>query len=114
MAVSFLLDEHVEPQVSERLATYGYDVERVGDGTELELGATDDEIAAYSKRRARVVLTYDDDFVTEYDESAFHCVVFFENEALSARDVADIAHSMADTYPESAFTGVVYGHVDWL
>lgn len=114
MAVAFLLDENMEPQVSERLDAYGYDVEHVGDIPALGLGAPDPEIAAYSRQEQRVILTYDDDFVSERDDSEFYCAVYFGDDTRSAKEVADIAHSMADAYPESAFDGVEYGSLDWL
>lgn len=114
MGVYFLLDENMEPQVRARLEAYGHTVEHIRDVPELGLGATDVEIAAYSKQNEHVILTYDDDFHTVHDESEYHCVIFFEDDARSANEVADIAHRMADAYPESAFTGVQYGNPDWL
>jgi len=113
MAVRFLLDEHVGPQVSDRLDEAGYDVERVPDVPELGAGATDREIAAYSTRTERVVVTYDD-FVTELDASAFHCAVFFEDATLTAREVAAVLDAMAAAYPAAAFTGVQHGSRAWL
>ncbi|MFB6308007.1 MAG: DUF5615 family PIN-like protein [Haloarculaceae archaeon] len=114
MAVRFLLDENMEPRVYQRLEQYGYDVVSVGEVETLGLGAQDGDIANYSKQTERVLLTYDDDFVIEHEASEFHCVVFFEEQSLAATDVADIAHSMATAYPESAFDGYEYGSREWL
>lgn len=76
MAVAFLLDEHVEPRVEHRLAAYGYDVEAVGSQGAPDHGEDDAVIGRYSLRSERVVVTYDDDFVTEMDASEFHSVVY--------------------------------------
>lgn len=114
MGVSFLLDENMEPRVQNRLQAYGYDVEYVADVQELGQSATDDEIAAYSKRENRVILTWDDDFVTDLTESDVYCVIYYGDTTLSREKVADIAHAMADAYPSSAFDGIQYGTRDWL
>lgn len=114
MAVTFLLDENIEPQVSHRLDAYGHPAESIEDVRELGLGATDTEIVSYSQKNERVILTYDDDFVTDYDPADYHCVIYFADESLSATQVADIVHKMAETYPESAFSGRQFGSKEWL
>lgn len=69
---------------------------------------------AYSKETERVILTYDDDFLTEYDPADYHCVIYFADESLSATEVSDIVHEMVEAYPESAFTGPQFGSTEWL
>jgi len=114
MAVEFLLDEHVEPRVGHRLAAYGYDVVTVGSADGPGSGVDDETVAGYSGRTERVLVTYDDDFVTDLTADDFHCVVYFDDTTLPADDVADVLHEMASSYPESEFRGVQYGSSDWL
>jgi predicted nuclease of predicted toxin-antitoxin system len=104
----------MEPQVGHRLEAYGHTIESVEDISGLGLGATDTEIATYSKETESVILTYDDDFLTEHEPADYHCVIFFADESLSATQVSDIIHEMAETYPESAFTGPQFGSTEWL
>ncbi|MFB6180204.1 MAG: DUF5615 family PIN-like protein [Halorientalis sp.] len=114
MAVRFLLDENIEQQVLHRLEKYGYDVEHVEFVTELGKGATDTDIAQYSLANAAVIATQDDDFVTDHDDSDFFGVVYFEDATLTATEIADILHRMADSYPHSAFEGIEFGGRAWL
>lgn len=114
MAVKFLLDENMEPQVGHRLDAYGHPVESIEDVPALGLGATDTEIVTYSKENERVILTYDDDFLTDHGPSDYHCVIYFANESLSATQVSDIVHKMTEAYPESEFTGRQFGGKEWL
>lgn len=114
MAVKFLLDENMEPKVEHRLDAFGHPAESIGDVPALGSGATDAEIVTYSRENERVILTYDDDFITDHDPSDYHCVIYFANESLSATQVSDIAHKMAEAYPESEFTGRQFGGKEWL
>lgn len=114
MSVRFPLDENMEPQLRHKLDAYGYDVEHVGDVAELDLGTTDDQIVRYSAREERVILTYDDDFITDHDYDAYHCAIYFEDRDFSGREVAEVVHRMASTYPESEFRGLEFGSKDWL
>lgn len=114
MAVTFLLDENMEPQVYHRLDAYGHSVESLEDVPELGLGATDSEIVTYSQENERAILTYDDDFIINHDPGDYHCVIYFADESLSATQVADIVHKMRESYPESAFRGRQFGSKEWL
>lgn len=85
MAVKFLLDENMEPKVEHRLDAFGHPVESIGDVPALGSGATDAEIVTYSRENERVILTYDDDFITDHDPSDYHCVIYFANESFLPR-----------------------------
>jgi len=52
--------------------------------------------------------------VTEHEPTDYHGTVYFENTTLSARQVADVLHAMADHYPASAFEGLEFGSTDWV
>ena len=114
MAVTFLLDENIEHEVLHRLEKYGYDTVHVEREPDLGKGTTDTTLAEFSNAHDRVIVTYDDDFIVDHDHSEYFGVVFFGEDSLSARQVADILHTMADLYPESAFEGVEYASREWL
>lgn len=59
-------------------------------------------------------MTYDPDFVTDYSEAAYYGTVYFDDDDLSASEVAEVLHSMATHYPESAFGQLQYGSREWL
>ena len=114
MAVRFLLDENLEHEVLHRLETFGYDVAHVEFHPDLGKGTDDAPIAEFSLRNRWVVVTYDPDFVKEHTESDFFGTVYFDADDLSARDVADILQTMAETYPESEFERLQFGGREWL
>ena len=114
MGVRLLLDEHVEHEVAHRLEQRGYDAEHVGTSEEMGTSVDDLSVAAYSKASRRVIVTYDDDFVTEIGEGEFHCVLFFEDEGLSPAEVAEVVHNISTTYPESQFRGLQKVGREWL
>lgn len=114
MTVRFLLDENIEQQVYYRLEKYGYDVEHVAFVAELGTGSTDKQITEYSLDTDAVIVTQDDDFLTDHDETDVFGVVYFQDATLTATEMSDIVHRMADTYPESAFEGVEFGGREWL
>jgi predicted nuclease of predicted toxin-antitoxin system len=114
MAVRFLLDEHVEHEVMHRLEKLGYTVAHVEFHPELGKGTDDTPIATFSLQHDWVIVTYDPDFVTEHEPTDYYGTVYFENATLSARQVADVLHAMADHYPDSAFEGLEFGSTDWV
>lgn len=59
-------------------------------------------------------MTYDDDFIYDHDRSDFFGVVYFDDTSLSAEQVADILHRMAESYPQSAFQGIEFAGKEWL
>ena len=114
MAVQFLLDENVEREVGFRLAKFGHDAEHVQFLPELGEGTNDTPIAEFSRENEYVIVTYDDDFVREHTTGDFFGAVYFREADLSAKQVADVLHTMAKHYPKSAFEGLEYGSTDWL
>jgi predicted nuclease of predicted toxin-antitoxin system len=76
MAYRLILDENVEHEVYHRLENYGHDVEHVDFVSELGKGTGEHPIAQYSRDTDRVVVTYDDDFVLEVNETDYHAVLY--------------------------------------
>jgi predicted nuclease of predicted toxin-antitoxin system len=114
MAARFLVDENVERQVCDRLNAYGHTTEYVPDVSALGIGSSDGEIASYSNAYGCIILTFDDDFVLNHEQSAYHAVVLYEDATISARETADIAQAIVAAYPNSSEIGIEYGTLDWL
>jgi len=112
MGLRLLLDEHVEREVRHRLEDRGHDVEHVSQHDTLS-GESDRELARYSSSERRIIVTYDDDFL-DLPESAYHCVLFFEDESTSGSAVADIVHAVSEHVPEGELRGLQKVGRDWL
>jgi len=108
-----LLDENLEHEVLHRLENYGHECLHVGRSDGLSKGDSDEDLAAVSKQDGRVIVTYDDDFRTEFAESDYHAVLFFPDETLSARNVADAVHEISTHY-DSAQLGFQAVGQSWL
>lgn len=109
-----LLDENLEHEVLDRLVDAGHDVEHVDTVANLGKGASDTELAAYSVATDRAIVTYDDDFVEDVPPTEYRAVLFFEDDTLSAKEVALIIHAMADLYPYEAVEGLQKTGRQWL
>jgi len=114
MAYRLLLDENVEHELLHRLENYGHDVEHVDVIPELGKGTADDPIAHYSQETDRVIVTYDDDFVLEVDETEYRGVLYVTDSTLSVAQVADIIHTVSQVYPQSNIHGLEYIGPEWL
>jgi hypothetical protein len=106
-----LLDEHVPSEVRRRLDGLGHDVEHVGSVPELGNGADD---AALADCSARTVVTFDDDFVTDVRPDRYRAVIFFEDEAMRATEVAAVVHAMSEAYPSREVCGLQKAGREWL
>ena len=67
MAYRILAGENVERATVNYLRKIGHGVKRLDDVAELGLGAGDELIARYAREYDRLILTQDDDFLTERD-----------------------------------------------
>jgi len=114
MAVQFLLDENVEREVGFRLAKLGHDAKHVQFLSKLGEGTDDTSVAEFSRDHERVIVTYDNDFVTEHNTDDYFGAIYFQDAELSAKQVADVLHAMASHYPDSAFEGLEFGGTEWL
>jgi predicted nuclease of predicted toxin-antitoxin system len=109
-----LLDENLEHEVYHRLESYGHDVRHVEVSDGLEKGLTDPDIAIVSLDESRVIVTYDDDFRTDLGAADYHAVLFFEDESLSAREVADIVHEVSRYHDGDQLSGFIKVGRSWL
>lgn len=89
-----LADENVERKASRYLEKRGHDVEMVVDV--LEPGVTDEAVVEYATRTDRLVLTGDDDFLSEG-----YPTLFQENGQMSAFELAEIIDAVADAMSQS-------------
>jgi len=114
MTYRLLLDENVEHEVYHRLENLGHDVEHVDFVGELGKGATDVKLANYSTREDRTIVTYDDDFIEATPPARYRATVYFEDDTMSAREVADIVHEMSKAYPHDRVDGLQKAGREWL
>jgi hypothetical protein len=110
MTYRLLLDENVERAVAERLADDGHDVKRVAGVSELGPGTDDERVATYARKRGRVLLTYDDDFVHESPEAP---TLYVPDGKFAAETVAGIVLRIARHYPQTEISGVVFTGTNW-
>ena len=61
-----LLDENVEHEVLHRLRNYEHTVEHIDLHDHLQKGDEDRVLAQYSRSNQALIMTYDDDFETDY------------------------------------------------
>lgn len=89
----------------------GHDVEHVDF---IDKGASDTALAQYPHQEDRILVTYDDDFVVEIDESDYKAVLLFEDQTMSATEVAQIIQRMSDVYPRDDVVGLQKAGREWL
>ena len=65
MTYRVLADENVERATVNYLRKLGHDIGQLDEVTELGLGIEDESIARYAQEHDRLILTQDDDFLTE-------------------------------------------------
>ena len=109
-----LADENVDHRIVYRLGNYGHDLEHVDTVDALGKETTDEAIAAYLRETNRLLLTNDDDFLREFDDSDHHGLLFIETDSLSSATVADIVHEIAQHVPREEIQGTVYVSESWL
>ena len=114
MPYRLLLDENIEHEVADRLEAKGHDVEHVDSVPELGKGASDGTLATYSVRTDRTIVTYDDDFVVDVPSDDYRAVLFFEDDTLSARTVAEVVHARVNVYPHEEVRGLQKTGREWL
>jgi predicted nuclease of predicted toxin-antitoxin system len=109
-----LLDENLEHEVYHRLVNFEHDVVHVEVSDGLAKGLSDSDIAATSLNESRVIVTYDDDFRTDFSTSDYHAVLLVGDQELSARKVADIVHEVSRYYDTDDLSGVTTVGRSWL
>jgi hypothetical protein len=109
-----LLDENVEHEVTGRLEALRHDVEHVDSVPEFGKGASDSDLAAFSLTADRTIVMHGDDFVEDVPPEEYRAVLFFEDDTLPAKAVADIVHSMAVVHPHEEVRGLQKTGREWL
>ena len=112
MTYRILCDEHVRKQTSVQLRKLGHDVERIVDVPVLGVSSDDGEIMAYASQTDRLILTADDDFLSDPDHQAG--VLFLPNERLRPRTIATIVDVVADALDQDDIHDRVYLTTEWL
>jgi hypothetical protein len=109
-----LFDEDTEAKFARLCEKDGHDVERVVDVSELGRGAKDAEVRRYAHSTGRIVVTHDDDYVSETQaggDRTFHA----PNQRLSAFELYRILSAVCDAVSSAAeLPPVVYLTEDWL
>lgn len=114
MGYRLLLDENVEREVLHRLEERGHDVVHVDLVEALGKGVTDEALARFSREEDRAIVTYDDDFVAGVPASEYRATLSFEDDTLSAGEIAEIIHLMAQAYPYDEVEGLQKTGREWL
>jgi predicted nuclease of predicted toxin-antitoxin system len=96
--LALLLDQNVEPEVRLRLENHGHTVEHVLTHDSLERGDPDRKLAAYSLEHEFIIVTYDSDFREEFDDADYCGVLALSDDSWSAKQVADVVHTIVDFY----------------
>jgi predicted nuclease of predicted toxin-antitoxin system len=114
MTGRLLLDENVERVLCHRLRDAGYDVEHVEGVPALGKGSPDVDISAYALESNRVLLTYDDDFVTNVPADDRCEVLYVPDESLTTETVSEIVIRIFTAYDYDEIDGLVYAGPEWL
>lgn len=93
---------------------YGHAVEHVDFVAELGKGIDDKSIAQYSLSTNRLILTNDDDFLTDFSEESYSGLLFIEDERLTTGQISDIVHSVAEIVAQESVSGVFYVSREWI
>jgi predicted nuclease of predicted toxin-antitoxin system len=110
----FLLDENIEHEVYHRLGNYGHDLLHVEISDGLNKGDTDERLAAVSRSEDWIIVTYDDDFRDDFDEDDYRGVLYFTDQTLSAKTVADVLHEISTYYEQDELCGFLTVGNSWL
>lgn len=85
-----------EASLADYCRKLGHDVERVVNVVELGAGSDDSDIVAYAERESRIVVTYDDDFLTGHDALGRTGVLFQPDDRTPPFETANIINAVAD------------------
>jgi predicted nuclease of predicted toxin-antitoxin system len=110
----FLLDENIEHEVYHRIEDDGHDVLHVEISDELHKGDTDESLAAVSRSGDWIIVTYDDDFRDDFDEDDYRAVLYFVDQTLSAKTIADVLQRILTYYEQDELRGFLTVGRSWL
>ena len=109
-----LLDENIEHEVYHRLENYGHELLHVEVSDELDKGDTDERLAEISRLDDWIIVTYDDDFRDDFTETDYRGVLYFAEQTLSAKTVADVLHEISIYYEQDDLRGFLTVGQSWL
>ena len=109
-----LLDENIEHEVYHRLEDYGHELLHVEVSDELSKGDTDERLAEKSRLDSWIIVTYDDDFRDDFSENEYQAVLYFADQTLSAKTVADVLHEISTYYEQDELQGFFIVGQSWL
>ncbi|WP_394347871.1 DUF5615 family PIN-like protein [Halorubrum sp. GN11GM_10-3_MGM] len=81
---------------------------------ELNKGATDEQLAEISRLDDWIIVTYDDDFRDGFTEHDYRGVLYFADQTLSAKTVADVLHEISTYYEQDDLRGFLTVGQSWL
>ena len=114
MTLPLLFDEDTEAKFARLCEKDGHDVERVVDVSELGRGAKDAEVRRYANSTGRIVVTHDDDYVSETWTDGDR-TFYAPNQRLSAFELYRILTTVCDAVAsDEELPPVVYLTEDWL
>lgn len=102
MAFRLLLDEMTEGSLADYCEKLGHDVDRVVDVPELGSGADNADVVAYARRADRLLVTYDDDFLAEYDALDRIGVLFQAADRTSPFETANVIDAVSEHLEQPA------------
>lgn len=109
-----LLDESMEHSLLGRLTAAGHDVEHVELVPALGKGSRDTALCRRSRNHNRFIVTYDEDFVTDFDERDYLATRYIEDAGMGTSAVARAVDTMARFYPPDEVRGLVPVGREWL
>lgn len=71
-------------------------------------------LAQYSRPNQTLIVAYDDDFATDYDESDDWGVLFLVDSGWTAVQVVDVVHQILELYPPTALQQMNVVGREWL
>ncbi|WP_436906568.1 DUF5615 family PIN-like protein [Halosimplex marinum] len=110
----YLLDENLEHEVVHRLRNRDHEVVHVDLSGELSKGDPDSDLAAFSREREFVIVTYDDDFRDDFEDDDYHAVLYLPDQTHSAKRIAGALDEIASYYGEGDLRGFLTVGESWL
>ena len=112
--MKLLLDENIEHEVYHRLEKYGHELLHVEVSDELSKGETDERLARKSRPDGWIIVTYDADFRDDFSDTEYRAVLYFADQTLSAKTIADVLHEISTYYEGEELHGFLTVGRSWL
>ncbi|WP_436929715.1 DUF5615 family PIN-like protein [Halosimplex halobium] len=97
-----------------RLRNRDHEVVHVDLSGELSKGDPDSDLAAFSREREFVVVTYDDDFRDDFADDDYHAVLYLPDQTHSAKRIAGALDEIASYYAEGDLRGFLTVGESWF